>query len=293
MKLYHFTGVAMLHNILAAGGISKGYFHMSDGRMLYGHSWYTSSPLPYGHGLVDGTEVLSESTKNFISRASGPNTKGPVRGTHNKRLIRLTVDSDWLKKQDTFYSMKQIMLKYGEPLLRAKILGVAGWVNIDSLSDRELMRWTKSPKLKHDTWYVHTEKLPVERILSIEFMEKTDVYVPYDFELHGGRELEKVGLYSITPQQFNELNEILQEEDFTGGEVLVICNEPDAVPRIVFRNHNGAHVLAINDGSLLQCEGEKYNQQSLKILSDWVRQHSEHLMVLWNRSRVDLLKYDS
>lgn len=39
MKLYHFTGVAMLHSILTSEGINKGYFHLSDGKMLYGHSW--------------------------------------------------------------------------------------------------------------------------------------------------------------------------------------------------------------------------------------------------------------
>lgn len=293
MKLYHFTGVAMLHSILTSEGINKGYFQLSNERMLHGHSWYTSSPLPYGHGLVDGSEVLSQSDKDFLIKASGPDAHGPVRGTHNKRLVRLTVDSAWLKQQDTFYSLKKLLRKYNEPLLRAKTLGVAGWVDISSLSDRELMRWIKSPKLKHDTWYVHTGTLPVERILAIEFMEKPDVYVPYDFELHGRSALEKSGLYSITSQQFAELNDIFQEEDFTGGEILIICPDPAATPAIIFRKPNCAHVLAIQDGRFMGCEGEQYDHQSLTMLSDWVKQNAEQLMDLWNKSRDDLLKYDS
>lgn len=293
MKLYHFTGVTMLHSILTSEGINKGYFHLSDGKMLYGHSWYTSYPLPYGHGLVDGTEVLTESDKDFLIKAAGRDAHGPVRGTHNKRLIRLTVDSAWLKQQDTFYPFKKLLRKYEQPSVWATIHGIEGWVKTENLSDSELKRWTKSPKLKHDTWYVHTETLPIERILSIEFMEKPDVYVPYDFELHGRSELEKSGLYSITAEQFKELNEISQEEDFTGGEVLVICPKPDAEPAIVFRKRNSAHVFAIGDGRLMGSQGTRFNPDSLKTISDWVMNNSGQLMGLWNKSLENLLKYDS
>ena len=156
-----------------------------------------------------------------------------------------------------------------------------------------IKRWTKSPKLKHDTWYIHTETLPIERILSVEFMEKPDVYVPYDFELHGRSELEKSGLYSITVEQFIELNGMLQEEDFTGGEVLIICPEPDAEPAIVFRKRNSAHVFAIGDGRLMGSQGATFIPESLKIISEWVKQSSEQLMTLWNRSRENLLRYDA
>lgn len=293
MKLYHFTGVALLHSILTSEGINKGYFHLSDGKMLYGHSWYTSYPLPYGHGLVDGTEVLTESDKEFLIKAAGGDAHGPVRGVHNKRLIRLTVDSAWLKQQDTFYPFKKLLRKYEQPSVWATILAVQGWVNPDNLSDSELKRWTKSPKLKHETWYIHTETLPIERILSIEFMEKPDVYVPYDFELHGRSELEKAGLYSITSQQFNELNGISQEEGFTGGEVFVICPNPDAVPTIVFRKRNSAHVFAIDDGRFMMSQGTPFVSESLKTISEWVKKNSDQLMDLWNNSRENLLKYDS
>lgn len=292
MKLYHFTGVALLHSILTSEGINKGYLHLSDGKMLYGHSWYTSYPLPYGHGLVDGTEVLTESDKDFLIKAAGRDAHGPVRGTHNKRLIRLTVDSEWLRQQDTFYPFKKLMRKYEQPSMLATIQGVQGWVKPENLSDSELRRWMKSPKLKHDTWYVHTETLPTERILSVEFMEKPDVYVPYDFESHGRSELEKSGLYSITAEQFKDLNEISQEEDFTGGEVLITCPDPGAVPAILFRKRNSVHVFAIDDGRLMLSHGTRFIPESLKTVSDWVKQNSGQLMDFWNKSRENSLKYE-
>lgn len=123
--------------------------------------------------------------------------------------------------------------------------------------------------------------------------EKPDVYVPYDFELHGRSELEKSGLYSITAEQFKELNEISQEEYFTGGEVLVICPKPDAEPAIIFRKRNSAHVFAIGDGRLMGSQGTTFIPESLKTISDWVKQNSGQLMNLWNRGRENLLRYDS
>ena len=138
MKLYHFTGVAMLHSILTSEGINKGYFQLSDGKMLYVHSWYTSYPLPYGHGLVDGTEVLTKTDKDFLLKAGGQDASSPIRGTHNKRLIRLTVDSAWLKQQDTFYPFKKLLREYQQPTLWGTVLGIQGWVKTESLSDSEL-----------------------------------------------------------------------------------------------------------------------------------------------------------
>ncbi|PQK87841.1 hypothetical protein [Pantoea ananatis] len=291
MKLYHFTGVVMLHGILASEGINRGYFCLQDGKMLYGHSWYTSSPLPYGHGLADGT--FNEKDKDFLKKTAGPYANGPVRGTHDKRLVRLTVDSAWLKQQETLYPFKKLLRKYEQPSVWGIFLGIKGWVDPDKLSDSEVKRWAKSPKLKHDTWYIHTETLPIERILSIEFMEKPDVYVPYDFELHGRSELEKSGIYSITSEQFKELNGVLKDGDFTGGEVFIICPKPDAEPAIVFRKRNSAHIFAIHDGRLMGSQGTRFSRDSLKTISDWVMKNSGQLMGLWNKSLENLLKYDS
>ncbi len=68
MDLYHFTAIPMLHSILASEGLREGYLTLYDGTILYNKVWLTTSPLPYGHGLCNGTEKLSESEKSFMRR---------------------------------------------------------------------------------------------------------------------------------------------------------------------------------------------------------------------------------
>ncbi|MGQ4127998.1 hypothetical protein ACUDAA_25655, partial [Escherichia coli] len=44
--------------------LQEGYLTLYDGTILYNKVWLTTSPLPYGHGLCNGTEKLSESEKS-------------------------------------------------------------------------------------------------------------------------------------------------------------------------------------------------------------------------------------
>ncbi|HGU1655623.1 TPA: hypothetical protein ACM7DB_004316, partial [Escherichia coli] len=81
MDLYHFTAIPMLHSILASEGLREGYLTLYDGTILYNKVWLTTSPLPYGHGLCNGTEKLSESEKSFIRRAGNMLDSAPINRT--------------------------------------------------------------------------------------------------------------------------------------------------------------------------------------------------------------------
>lgn len=293
MDLYHYTSVPLLHSILNEG-ISRGHFLRSDDHMLYGHCWYTTSPLPYGHGLPDGTEQLTESEKEFAYRAAGENVLASAKSLHNKHLVRIRVNRSWLKEQDEFYKFTKLLQLYGESSLYGKILGVMGWVKPDSLSDKELKRWIKSPKLKHDTWYVHRGVLPVEQIISVDFMATKDSYIPYDFELHGRPELERNGIFSISASELAELNNIGTGISFLNGSVGVICPHPDHTPAVVFRKRNSAVVIRIQDGKVVGSDGYLLSADDiLEGLSDWTRSHSDSLMANWKLSEKSWYRYNS
>jgi len=290
MELYHYTSVPLLHSILNEG-ISKGHFLRSDNQMLHGHCWYTSSPLPHGHGLPDGTESVSQSDKEFAQRVQG-GTLSTLNQLHNKKRVRIKVDYEWLRKHERFNKFTELLQIYGEPSLYAKILGVMGWVKPEILSDSELRRWLKNPKLKHDTWYVHRGILPVEQILSVEFMEKQDIYVPYNFEIHGRPELEKSGIYSITLAELHKLNNDEPHDLFLNGSVGVICPNPMAPPTIVFRKRNGGLVLNIQTGACIQNEGSIFDDAAVARLGVWTRNNSESLMISWDKSKESWFRHN-
>jgi hypothetical protein len=291
MELYHYTSVPLLHSILNEG-ISKGHFLRSNNQILYGHCWYTTSPLPHGHGLPDGTEVLTQSDKEFAQRAASGESSSSVNSLQNKKLIRIKVDYEWLEKEERFYKFSKLLQIYGESSLYSKVLGVMGWVKPATLSDSELRRWIKSPKLKHDTWFVHQGVLPVERILSIEFMEKEDNYVPYNFEIHGRPELERNGLYSISDAELDEVNNHEQHAPFLSGSVVVIFPNPKATPAIVFKKRSCALVLNIQTGAYIGSEGSIFSDEDAIRLGIWTRNHSEYLMSLWNKSKESWFRHN-
>jgi hypothetical protein len=221
----------------------------------------------------------------FAQRAAGGDPSSSVNRLQNKKQVRITVDGEWLKTQDRFYKFTRLLQIYGEPALYGKVLGVMGWVKPETLSDSALRRWTKSPKLKHDTWFVHQGVLPVEQILSIAFMEKPDISVPYDFETHGRPELERNGLYSISAAELDALNEYEQHAPFINGSVVIICPNSKAPPAIVFRKRHSALVLNIQTGECIQREGCLFSDDDAVRFGIWTRCRSEYLMSLWDKSK--------
>lgn len=291
MELYHYTSVPLLHSILNEG-ISKGHFLLSNNQMLHGHCWYTSSPLPYGHGLPDGTEVLTQSEKEFAYRAAGDMPPTSAKSLQNKRLVRIKVDYEWLRSQDSFYKFSKLLQLYGESSLYGKMLGVTGWIKPETLSDPELRRWAKSPKLKNDTWFVHNGVLPAERIISVEYMQMQDIYVPYDFEKHGRPELERYGIFSISKAELEDLNLKELNAPFLNGSIVVCCPHPNAPPVVVFRKRDSKLVLKIENGEFLGREGCLFTDGDTKRLSAWTSGNAGNLMILWNKSKESWFRYN-
>lgn len=283
MDLYHFTGVPMLHGIMASPGINRGYIVLADNSILQGWSWFTTSPLPYGHGLCDGTEIITEKKREFIRRLSG-NDK-PVFELQNKRLIRIKIDADWLKKQEGFYSYINLMRELNQPKLLIKYAAIDGWVDFDTLSDAEVKKWMKSPKTKEKTWYVFNGLVPSCRILSVEFMEKTNNYVPYDFEMHGRAIMEKTGLHAISESLLQSLNSVVHTQ-YLPGSVIAFCQEKESLPSIIFRNSSFFVAVELQTVSAIthHFDGNESFELDKNIILAWVSANKRALNELWQVS---------
>lgn len=88
MKLYHFTAIELLPNILASG-LSRGDVPTGV-RTGTNAVWLTTDPDPSGHGLSGG-KVLSASDRWAYEQVSGRPLPDVEIRELNKRAIRITV----------------------------------------------------------------------------------------------------------------------------------------------------------------------------------------------------------
>lgn len=284
--LYHFTSVELLHAILNSQGLNKGYLRLVDGQFLYGYTWLTTSPLPYGHGLVNGTEELTEHNREFMRQASRDSlTPDKIRGTLNKQAIRITINYDWLKNQPEFESYIKLMRKLNQPKEYIKILGVEGLVDTKTLNDKQLLRWMKSDKTKETTWYVFNGVIPKEQFISIDFKESEYSYVPYSFESHGRKVMEDSGFFCISKNKLHELNTITNSA-LIDGSVFALCPNLDLEPCIAFRCDEYTLTVSLKDFSLLVKVGyADAIEKDVGVIVDWVKQEHETLSLLYQQAK--------
>lgn len=281
---YHFTGVPMLHSILCSQGLNQGYIELSDGQFLRGYPWVTTSPLPYGHGLTNGKESITERNEDFLRRAGKLSKNKVLLGTHNKQVIRITIDGEWLKGQDEFISYVKLMKKLNQPKDFVKRIGVAGLIDISGLNEKKLNRWMKSDKTKEKTWYVFGGVIPLEQFISIDFMASENVYVPYDFEAHGRKIMEDSGFFCVSASKLQELNKSTSSQ-FTGGSVFALSTNEEPEPYISFRNnHYNVAVSLLSKKFIAKYGCEDAIDKDREVLFSWVNENNDMLMELFNAS---------
>ncbi|MGE9553623.1 hypothetical protein ACQPT2_21090 [Erwinia amylovora] len=281
---YHFTGVPMLHSILCSQGLNQGYIELFDGQFLRGYPWVTTCPLPYGHGLSNGKESITEKNENFLRRAGNISKNKALLGTHNKQVIRITIDGEWLKRQDKFISYVKLMRKLNQPKDYAKKIGVAGLIDTSRLNEKKLIRWMKSDKTKEKTWYVFDGVIPVEQFISIDFMVSEHVYVPYNFESHGRKIMENSGFFCVSSSKLQELNKLTSSQ-FIGGSVFALSTNEEPEPYVAFRNKNYNVAVALLSKKFIAKYGcEDKIEKDREVLFSWVGENEGMLMGLFNAS---------
>ncbi|HGG2161357.1 TPA: hypothetical protein ACJFRO_004286, partial [Escherichia coli] len=286
MDLYHFTAIPMLHSILASEGLREGYLTLYDGTILYNKVWLTTSPLPYGHGLCNGTEKLSESEKSFIRRAGNMLDSAPINRTHNKKLIRLKIDSEWIKKQPGFCSYKKLMRALGQPKAYIKYVGAMGIEGARCMTNEQINKIMRKGNTKEDTWYIFNGVIPPSRIVSVEYMETKDKYVPYDFESHGRDYIENSGIYPISSLLLSNLNNAMQNITFLPGSVIAFCHKENSEENILFRHVLFTCSISLRSFSVLIATGDETSFYThLDILKSWVQKNAKELCQLFEKAR--------
>lgn len=292
MDLYHFTAIPMLHSILASEGLREGYLTLYDGTILYNKVWLTTSPLPYGHGLCNGTEKLSESEKSFMRRAGNMLDSAPINGTHNKKLIRLKIDAEWIKKQPGFCSYKKLMRALGQPKAYVKYVGAMGIEGARCMTDEQINKVMRKGNTKEDTWYIFNGVIPPSKIVSVEYMETKDKYVPYDFESHGRGYIENSGIYPISSLLLSNLNNAMQNITFLPGSVIAFCHKENSEENILFRHVLFTCSISLRNFSVLIATGDETSFYThLDILKSWVQKNAKELCQLFEKARKSYHKY--
>lgn len=281
----------MLHSILASQGISQGHVDLSDKKILHGFVWLTTTLLPHGHGLTTGREVLTDSDKDYARRVQLSDR--PIHGTHNKQLVRITVDGDWVKNQHGYVTYINLMRKLEQPKQFVKVIGISGWVKPSSLSDAELNRWMKSPKTKEKTWFLLEGTIPQEQFIAIDFMESDDHYVPYDFEKHGRKLMVSSGLIPSSAAMNENLNSRELPELFLSGSIISHCHTPDAEPSIIFRKISYSCIITLDYKKCIFITGNRSTyEQEVGTLIEWMSLYSKEIGQMWNDAKASYHHYN-
>ncbi|HHN7254672.1 TPA: hypothetical protein ACRQVI_005662, partial [Escherichia coli] len=137
-----------------------------------------------------------------------------------KKLIRLKIDTEWIKKQPGFCSYKKLMRDLGQPKAYVKYVGAMGVEGARGMTDEQISKIMRKGNTKEDTWYIFNGVIPPSKIVSVEYMETKDKYIPYDFELHGRGYIENSGIYPISSLLLSDLNHTMRNITFLPGSVI-------------------------------------------------------------------------
>jgi hypothetical protein len=276
MKLYHHTSATLLEAILD-DALSKGHLTFPNGAIQDGVVWLTSDPMPHHHGLLDGTPLNAEGMM-VAERVQG--TRVTNSATHDKRQVRITLDSDSLGQRCVpFLLWAQTVDRSGS---FGKAIGMSAIDGVNDMPDDAVIALLKAGVSREKTWY-----LVPEAILPTQF-EALDafvggIHVPYDFEAHGRATLADHGL--IYPGQ-----DILRALPVVGAPMhpfdrfAVFAAAPTAstLPHVRFRGHGADAIVALDTECTIVATPTEHLYGP--VLSDWVRNHRPAMEQLWSKA---------
>lgn len=227
-----------------------------------------------------------------MRRAGDMPESTPINGTHNKKLIRLKIDAEWIKKQPGFSSYKKLMRDLGQPKAYVKYVGAMGVEGARCMTDEQISKVMRKGNTKEDTWYIFNGIIPPSKIASVEYMETKDKYVSYDFEAHGRNYIENSGIYPISSLLLSDLNNVMQDISFLPGSVITFCHKENSEENIVFRHVLFACSISLKNFSVLIATGDKTSFYThLEALKKWVQKNNKELYQLFEKARKSYHRY--
>ncbi|MGX9583667.1 hypothetical protein [Escherichia coli] len=215
-----------------------------------------------------------------------------INGTHNKKLIRLKIDTEWIKKQPGFCSYKKLMRDLGQPKAYVKYVGAMGVEGARGMTDEQISKIMRKGNTKEDTWYIFNGVIPPSKIVSVEYMETKDKYIPYDFELHGRGYIENSGIYPISSLLLSDLNHTMRNITFLPGSVIAFCHKANSEENILFRHVLFTCSISLRNFSVLIATGDETSFYiHLDVLKSWTQKNSKVLCQLFEKARESYHRY--
>ncbi|EKI2667865.1 hypothetical protein PD187_004746, partial [Escherichia coli] len=145
---------------------------------------------------------------------------------------------------------------------------------------------------KEDTWYIFNGVIPPSKIVSVEYMETKDKYIPYDFELHGRGYIENSGIYPISSLLLSDLNHTMRNITFLPGSVIAFCHKANSEENILFRHVLFTCSISLRNFSVLIATGDEISFYiHLDVLKSWTQKNSKVLCQLFEKARESYHRY--
>ncbi|MGR4360620.1 hypothetical protein [Escherichia coli] len=104
------------------------------------------------------------------------------------------------------------------------------------MTDEQISKIMRKGNTKEDTGISLMGSSHLQKIVSVEYMETKDKYIPYDFELHGRGYIENSGIYPISSLLLSDLNHTMRNITFYRGSVIAFCHKANSEENILFRH---------------------------------------------------------
>ncbi|WP_234908054.1 DUF4160 domain-containing protein [Rhizobium rhizogenes] len=245
--------------------------------------WLTTDESHEGHGLTTG-EQLDPVHRPYVEKVEQTKLRRGRVGTADKTRIRIKVKIPTRDRKLFNYcawSRKDDGPKF------AKFMGLSCVKTVAGLNASELEKMMSMTVTKEETWFLSFRPIDPEEFDEVLYRTE-DGYVPYDFEQHGRRELEAVGIYAAGQNALSELRGLLgSRHRYDRASAVVTCANIAMPANVVVRG--GGITVAFNLETLRMLEGGS-GQYEEEIIA-WIERHLDDLKEAWEKSRTQLISY--
>ncbi|MEF0807042.1 hypothetical protein PX112_22955, partial [Escherichia coli] len=180
----------------------------------------------------------------------------------------------------------------GQPKAYVKYVGAMGVEGARGMTDEQISKIMRKGNTKEDTWYIFNGVIPPSKIVSVEYMETKDKYIPYDFELHGRGYIENSGIYPISSLLLSDLNHTMRNITFLPGSVIAFCHKANSEENILFRHVLFTCSISLRNFSVLIATGDETSFYiHLDVLKSWTQKNSKVLCQLFEKARESYHRY--
>lgn len=276
MRFFHYTSADVYDQILASD-LSIGHLLTPYGLMRE-VVWLTTDPMAEGHGLYDGTQILSDKDIEQIEMVEGNRPRN--RATPNKMKIRLTFDipNEAMIQLLRFTEFCE-KLPHGKQF--SKRLGLSCYMDISLVDPPKLQELMETRPTKEGSWWISNRPISAQFITAVDVRDSTGKYVKYDFEKLVRPALEELGLFCPSQTALYELQRLITPYHCLGDiKAFVICKDKIAKPVVIISGGDFYLKYDIETGKKI--EQIKFYSPDL---SAWVIKHRTELLVAWAKAK--------